>query len=128
MKIPVGFLYTKEHQWVKVEGNMAYIGITDYAQSVLEDIIYLELPEEGAELKKGESRLGVVESVKTSFDICCILDGVVEAVNEALTDDPGAMNDNPYDNWLVKMKISDTKQLEELLSGGEYKTYCDSIS
>jgi glycine cleavage system H protein len=128
MKIPEDLLYTESHEWVKVEdstlreeGNQVVIGLTDYAQSQLKDIVYVDLPESGSEFKKGDS-IGVVESVKTVADIYSPITGKVTDGNITLKDHPQFVNEDPYGKgWLVKMEIRDRKELKELLSVKEYQ-------
>ncbi|MCK4414106.1 MAG: glycine cleavage system protein GcvH [Candidatus Eisenbacteria sp.] len=120
MEIPDGLRYTKEHEWVRQEGAELVIGITDYAQEQLSDIVYVELPEEGAELVQDEP-FGSVEAVKAVSDLCAPVSGVVESVNEALADDPGLINRSPYEEgWMVRARPSEAGELQELLSADQY--------
>jgi glycine cleavage system H protein len=113
--------YTESHEWVRVEGNDAYIGITDYAQHELGDIVFVELPEVGDELESGET-LGSIEAVKAVEDIVSPISGEVLEINEALEDKPEIINQDAYDDgWLVKMTISDKDELENLLDAQGYK-------
>jgi len=113
--------YTESHEWVRVEGNDAYIGITDYAQDELGDIVFVELPEVGDELESGET-LGSIEAVKAVEDIVSPISGEVLEINEALEDKPEIINQDAYDDgWLVKMTISDKDELENLLDAQAYK-------
>jgi len=113
--------YTESHEWVRVEGNDAYIGITDYAQHELGDIVFVELPEVGDELESGET-LGSIEAVKAVEDIVSPISGEVLEINEALEDKPEIINQDAYDDgWLVKMTISDKDELENLLDAQAYK-------
>lgn len=124
MKFPDRLLYTESHEWVKNEGSQVTIGLTDYAQCQLKDIVYVELPEVGSEFKKGES-LGVVESVKTVADVYSPVAGKVIDGNIALKEHPQFINEDPYGKgWLVKMEIQDKEELKELLSS---KTYQGSL-
>jgi glycine cleavage system H protein len=120
MKFVKGLYYTKEHDWLKVEGNKAYIGITDYAQHELGDIVYVELPEIDTEFAKGDV-YGVVESVKAASDLLIPVDGKVLEINESLVDEPGLINEAPYENWIAAVELKDKDQLEDLLSTEEYK-------
>jgi glycine cleavage system H protein len=124
MKFPEGFLYTESHEWVEEEGNDVKIGLTDYAQSQLKDIVYVELPEIGSEFKKGES-MGVVESVKTVADLFSPITGRVLKTNLTLKDHPQFVNEDPYGKgWIVKMEIQDKEELKGLLT---FKAYQDSL-
>ncbi len=124
MKFPEGFLYTESHEWVEEEGNDVKIGLTDYAQSQLKDIVYVELPEIGSEFKKGES-MGVVESVKTVADLFSPITGKVLETNLTLKDHPQFVNEDPYGKgWIVKMEIQDKEELKGLLT---FKAYQDSL-
>lgn len=120
-EIPGGLRYTKEHEWLKVEGGIGTVGITDHAQEELTDIVYVELPKVGAKLKKGD-RLGAVESVKTVSDIYSPVSGEVVGVNESLNDAPGAINQEPYGKgWLAKLKLADAIEANQLLDAATYK-------
>ncbi len=121
MNIPAELKYTKDHEWVKVEGDIAVIGITDYAQGELGDVVYVELPEVGSTFEKEES-FGTIEAVKAVADIFCPLSGEFVEVNEAIQDAPETVNKDPYgDGWMVKIKISDSVQLDELMDAEAYK-------
>jgi len=123
MDFPEGLLYTESHEWLKDEGNQVTIGLTDYAQSQLKDIVYVELPEIGSEFKKGES-IGVVESVKTVADLFSPITGKVVETNLALKNHPEFVNVDPYGKgWLVKMEIQDRGELKELLSSKAYQGF-----
>ena len=118
MNIPQNLLYTNEHEWVKIVDNIAIIGITDYAQSELGDIIFVELPSKLDEYTAGDT-IGTIEAVKTVADIYAPLAGLIEEVNERLEDEPELINTSPYDEgWIVKIKKSN---LPELLSASQYK-------
>ena len=121
MEFPEELLYAESHEWVREEGGRVAIGITDYAQSQLKDIVYVELPEIGAEVKKGES-IGVVESVKTVADLFSPVTGKVVETNVALKDSPQFINEDPYGRgWIVKMEIKDKGELKGLLSSKAYQ-------
>ena len=121
MKFPEALLYTESHEWVKNEGSQVIIGLTDYAQNQLKDIVYVEIPEIGTEFKKGDS-IGVVESVKTVADIYSPITGKVADTNFTLKDHPQFVNEDPYGKgWLVKMEIRDREELKELLSSKAYQ-------
>ena len=118
--IPEDLKYTKTHEWVKVEGNVARVGITYHAQEQLNDIVYVELPEVGTEVSKGDS-LAVIESVKAASDVYAPVSGKVVAVNDAVVDSPEMLNEDPYENWLVEIEMSNPAEVDELLSAEEYK-------
>jgi glycine cleavage system H protein len=128
MEFPEGLLYSESHEWLKVEdstlrdeGSQATIGLTDYAQSQLKDIVYVELPEVGSAFKKGES-MGVVESVKTVADVYSPVTGKVVETNLSLKDFPQFINEDPYGKgWIVRLEIKDKKELKGLLSSGAYQ-------
>lgn len=117
-------LYTKEDEWLLVDGEEGVVGITDYAQDSLSDIVYLELPGEGDAFEIGDT-FGVVESVKAAADLMMPVGGEVLAINEALMDEPEAINSDPYGSWLVKIKISDLAELDQLMDAEAYQAYCD---
>jgi len=124
MKFPENLLYSESHEWLRDEGGRATIGLTDYAQSQLKDIVYVELPEIGSEFKKGES-MGVVESVKTVADVFSPIFGKVLETNLSLKDSPQFINEDPYGKgWIIKMEIKDKGELKELLS---FKAYQDFL-
>ncbi|HEC2155615.1 glycine cleavage system protein GcvH [Staphylococcus delphini] len=121
MAVPSGLKYSKEHEWVKVEGNTAIIGITDFAQSELGDIVFVELPEVEDELTEGET-FGSVESVKTVSELYSPVSGKVVAVNENLEDTPEAVNESPYEEaWMVKVELKDESELDALLDAAGYE-------
>ncbi|MDO5096770.1 MAG: glycine cleavage system protein GcvH [Peptostreptococcaceae bacterium] len=122
MRVEQGLLYTKDHEWIKVEGNVGYVGVTDFAQSHLGDIVYVELPEVGDEIGK-EDAFASVESVKTAADVNMPASGKVEEVNEALNDDPALINADCYANWMVKIAISDPGELDSLMSPEAYEEF-----
>jgi len=120
VNIPEDLKYTKEHEWVKVDGNTATVGITDYAQGELGDIVFIELPQVGDELTHMQS-FGTIEAVKAVSDIYSPLSGKVVEVNSALEDEPMAINRDPYgDGWMLKMEISNPPEVEQLLDAGFY--------
>jgi glycine cleavage system H protein len=121
MKFPEDLFYSESHEWLRDEGSRATIGLTDYAQSQLKDIVYVELPQIGSEFKKGES-LGVVESVKTVADVFSPVTGKVVETNVALKDSPQFVNEDPYGRgWIIKMEIRDKEELKKLLSSRAYQ-------
>lgn len=115
--------YSKDHEWVRVEGNKAYIGITDYAQNSLGDIVFVELPEVDTELSSGDS-LGVVESVKAASDIYSPVSGIVLEVNEELLDAPEKINEAPYENWIAVVELKNEAEVDELMDADEYSKFC----
>ena len=124
-EIKDGLLYTNDDEWVLVAGDIATVGVTDYAQDSLSDIVYLELPSEGDSFD-AEDTFGVVESVKAAADLFMPLSGEVTAVNEDLIDTPESLNSAPYDSWLIKVKLSDASQVDGLMDAAAYKAYLDS--
>jgi glycine cleavage system H protein len=128
MEFPQDLKYTKEHEWVKQVGGSVIIGVTDYAQDSLGDIVYVELPQEGADVTKDEP-FGVVESVKAVSDLYSPVTGTVLEVNDSIVDSPEVINDEPYgDAWILKIELSDPSELEGLLSVDEYKSYIEEES
>lgn len=128
MSTPSDLKYTKTHEWVKVEGDLAIIGITDHAQGELGDITYLELPEAGDDLSQA-SPLGIVESVKAASDIYAPVDGEVVERNEEVIESPDLVNSSPYEKaWLLKIRINDASQIENLMDAGTYSSFIDSES
>jgi len=117
-------LYTKEDEWIFVDGDEATVGVTDYAQDSLSDIVYLELPGEGDSFEMGET-FGVIESVKAAADLMMPVGGEVLAANEDLMDEPELVNSDPYGSWLVKIKIGDSGELDQLMDAAAYQAYCD---
>ena len=121
MNIPVDLKYTRDHEWVRIEGEEATVGITDFAQGELGDIVYVEVETIGESLDK-EAVFGTVEAVKTVSDLFLPLAGEITAFNEELEDTPELVNDDPYDQgWIIKMKISDLSQIETLLTHAGYQ-------
>lgn len=121
MNIPSTLKYTKDHEWIRIEGDEAYIGVTDFAQSELGDIVYVEIETEGDEIESGEI-FGTVEAVKTVSDLFMPLSGKVLEVNEELESAPETVNEDPYEKgWMIKISISDKSQVDELLSADQYK-------
>ncbi len=123
MEFPEELKYTKEHEWVLVEGNVATVGITDYAQDQLGDIVFVELPAIGDKVSK-EDAFGVVESVKAVSDIYAPVSGKVVEVNDDLPDNPEMVNEDPYgDGWIIKIEMNDPEELQDLMSAAEYEEY-----
>lgn len=123
-----GLLYTQDDEWIRVEGDEAVIGLTDYAQDALSDIVYVELPDEGESFESGEA-FGVVESVKAAADMFMPVGGEVVESNEALLDTPEILNSDPFEaGWLLRMKIVDSSELDSLMDAAAYLAYCDERS
>ncbi|APY08722.1 glycine cleavage system protein H [Winogradskyella sp. J14-2] len=121
MNIPSELKYTKDHEWVKIEGDIATVGITDFAQGELGDIVYVEV-ETVDETLDAEEVFGTVEAVKTVSDLFLPLSGEIIEFNESLEDEPEKVNTDPYgEGWMIKLKISDTSEVEDLLSANDYK-------
>ena len=123
MKVLEGLKYSKEHEGVKLEGNRAYVGITDHAQHSLGSIVFVELPEPGKVLADGDI-LGVVESVKAASDIYSPISGTVAAVNGELADAPEKLNDEPYDAWIAQLELSDASRIDGLMDAEAYEKFC----
>lgn len=123
-QVPTDLRYTKEHEWTKIEGDVVTIGITDFAQSSLGDIVFVELPEVGAQLER-DSAFGVVESIKSVSDLYAPLTGEVIEVNEDLESQPELCNNEPYGSWMLKLKIADQSQLEDLMTAEAYQAICE---
>ncbi len=119
--IPSDLKYAESHEWCRAEGNIATVGISDYAQSELGDVVYAELVEPGTELKKGDA-IGSLESVKSVSDIYAPVSGKVVEVNPALEDTPELINSDPYgDGWIMKIEMTDPSELESLMDSGKYR-------
>ena len=117
--VPVELKYTASHEWVAIDGDTATVGITDHAQDLLGDMVFIELPDVGATFEKGDD-CAVVESVKAASDVYSPLSGEITEVNETLADNPEAVNNEPYASWLFKLKIADASQLNDLLDAEAY--------
>jgi len=125
MSIPKNLKYTKEHEWVKIEGNQAKVGITDYAQEALGDVVFAELPQVGGTVSQGDS-FGTVESVKAVSDIYAPVSGKVVEINNQLEDSPELVNQDPYGKgWMVVIDMSDPSQQDMLLDAGEYQKFLE---
>ncbi|MDJ0893643.1 MAG: glycine cleavage system protein GcvH [Alphaproteobacteria bacterium] len=119
--------FTDQHEWVRVDGDIGTLGISDYAQQQLGDLVYVELPDVGKTVAKGDE-IAVVESVKAASEIYAPVGGEVTEVNASVVDEPSAVNASPMDNgWLVKLKIADAAELEALMDEDAYKTYVDGL-
>ena len=126
MTYPSDSRYTKEHEWVRTEGEIGVIGITDHAQKALGDIVYVDLPKPGARVEKGKT-MGSVESVKAVSDVYAPVSGEVIEVNEMLTTSPEKLNEDPHgEAWLVKVRMSDPVELADLLSASDYQKYAEA--
>jgi glycine cleavage system H protein len=120
-------LYTEDHEWVKVEGKIASIGITDFAQNSLGDIVFVELPDTDEELTEGTT-FGVVESIKSVSDLYTPLSGKVVEKNDQIEESPEQINQDAFNSWLVKIELSDESQLTKLMDGNKYKEFCAANS
>ena len=123
-KVIEGLYYAESHEYVKVDGEYGYIGITDYAQSQLGNVVYVDMPEVDNEVTAGEE-FGAVESVKAASDLFSPVSGTVVEVNEALEDQPELINQDAFENWIIKVKLSDPSELESLMSAQEYEGICE---
>lgn len=118
--------YTKDHEWVRVDGDTATVGITDFAQGQLGDVVFVEVPEAGRQVSQG-GEAAVVESVKAASDVYAPVSGEVTEGNQALVGDPALVNSDPEgEGWFFKLRLSDTGQLNDLMNADQYKEYCDS--
>lgn len=122
-KVIEGLYYSESHEYVKVEGEYAYIGITDYAQHALGNVVYVDMPEVDDEVTAGED-FGAVESVKAASDLISPVSGIVVEINEALEDEPKLINDDAFANWIIKVKLSDKAELESLMDATAYEEHC----
>ena len=118
-KVIEGLLYSESHEWVKVEDGLAVIGVSDYAQSEMGDITYVDLPSEGDEVAAGEE-FGALESVKASSELYCPVSGVVEEVNSDLEASPEMVNEDPYGAWIIKVRMGDAAELDALMDAAAY--------
>ena len=123
-KVIDGLFYSESHEYVKVEGEFAYVGITDYAQEQLGNIVYVDMPSEGDEVTAGEE-FGAVESVKAAGDLVSPVSGEIVAVNEALEDNSELVNQDAFANWIIKVKLSDTSELDSLMGAADYRKCCE---
>lgn len=124
MKLLDELKYSESHEWVKVEGNKAYIGITDYAQDHLGEVVYVELPEVDATVETGDQFI-VLESVKAASDVYAPLSGTIVEINEELVDNPGLINESPYKSWLVAIEMAHPEEVDNLLSAADYEKVCE---
>jgi len=126
-KIIEGLKYTEDHEWISLEGDVATIGITDFAQSSLGDIIFVELPEEGEKLEATNS-FGVVESIKSVSDLYSPITGTVLEKNNIAEEGPEALNEDAFGTWLIKLKLDDPSELDNLMDASAYQNYCEANS
>lgn len=127
MALPRNARFTQEHEWIKLEGDTAIVGITNYATEELGEIVFVELPEIGAEIEQ-MSEFGSVESVKTVSNLFMPMSGTITEVNKELVDNPSLINDSPFeDGWIVKLEITDQKEFDDLMSPEEYKNYLEGL-
>ena len=123
-KVIEGLYYSESHEYVRVEGNFGFIGITDYAQHALGNIVYVDMPEVDDEVEAGED-FGAVESVKAASDLISPVSGTVVEVNEALEDTPELVNQDAFENWIIKVELSDAVELEGLMNAEAYAAFCE---
>ena len=123
-KVLEGLYYSESHEYVRVEGEYGYIGITDYAQNALGNVVYVDMPEVDDEVTAGEE-FGAVESVKAASDLIAPVTGVVVEVNEALEDQPELINNDAYANWIIKVELSDKSELDNLMDAKAYAAFCE---
>ncbi len=126
MKFPNHLKYTKDHEWAKIDGQKISIGITDHAQSALGDIVYIDLPQVGRVLKKGET-FGVVESIKAVSDLYAPISGKVIEVQSALVQDPAVINRAPHESWMIVVEASNAAEVNELLSSEDYGKFVETL-
>ena len=120
-----GLFYSESHEWVKVDGETAIIGISDHAQQAMGNIVYVDMPEEEDEVSANED-FGAVESVKAASDLISPVSGVVVEVNEALADAPELLNKDAYENWIIKVKMDDPEELKNLMDAAAYEEFCEN--
>ncbi len=123
-KVIEGLYYSESHEYVRVEGNTGFIGITDYAQNALGNVVYVDMPDVDDEITAGED-FGAVESVKAASDLLSPVSGTVLEVNEALEDQPELINQDAFENWIIKVELSDTGELEQLMDAKAYEAFCN---
>lgn len=123
MKTVEGLYYSESHEWVKVDGEVAIIGITDFAQKAMGDIVYVDMPEVDDEVS-AEEEFGAVESVKAASDLISPVSGTVTEINEALEDESGLLNQDPYENWIIKVQMSEPSELDRLMDAEAYAAFC----
>ena len=123
-KVIEGLYYSESHEYVRVEGDYGFIGITDYAQNALGNVVYVDMPEVDDEVSAGEE-FGAVESVKAASDLMSPVTGVVVEVNDALEDQPELINQDAFDNWIIKVSLSDKSELDNLMDAKAYAAFCE---
>ena len=123
-KVIEGLYYSESHEYVRVEGEFGYIGITDYAQNALGNVVYVDMPDVDDEITAGEE-FGAVESVKAASDLLSPVSGTVLEVNEALEDQPELINQDAFENWIIKVELSDTGELDQLMDAKAYEAFCN---
>ncbi|MDH5654469.1 MAG: glycine cleavage system protein GcvH [Spirochaetia bacterium] len=126
MASPEGYSYTKEHEWAKEENGVITVGITDYAQNHLGDIVYLDLVEPGTEIQKGKS-FGTIESVKAAEDLYSPVSGVVDSINEGLKENPEKINSDPMGSWMLKIKDANKDEFKSMMNASSYDEYLGSL-
>jgi len=124
MEIRDGLYYSDDHEWIKVEGNLAIIGISDFAQHQLGEVVFVEMPSEDDEFAANET-FGAIESVKAASDIIMPISGKIVEINETLEDEPGMVNEQPYEAWIIKIEMSDPSELESLMDSAKYKEFTE---
>ena len=122
-KVIEGLYYSESHEFVRVEGNFGFIGITDYAQNALGNVVYVDMPEVDDEVTAGEE-FGAVESVKAASDLISPVSGTVVEINEALEDTPELINQDAFENWIIKVELSDKSELDSLMNAAAYEAFC----
>ena len=126
-EVPEGLLYTRDHEWIKVEGNVITIGVTDYGQKKLREVVYVELPTVGQRVEEGEA-IATLESVKASAEVYTPASGRVIEVNSKLVDSPELVNDDPYgDGWIAKIELEEERKFEDLMEPDEYRKYLEDL-
>ena len=123
-KVIEGLYYSESHEYVKVDGDYGFIGISDYAQHALGNVVYVDMPDVDDEVEAGED-FGAVESVKAASDLIAPVSGTVVEVNEALEDQPELINQDPYENWIIKVELSDKAELDNLMDAKAYEEFCN---
>ncbi len=123
-KVIEGLYYSESHEYVKIEGEYGYIGITDYAQNALGNVVYVDMPDVDDDIEAGEE-FGAVESVKAASDLIAPVSGTVVEVNEGLEDSPELVNQDAYANWIIKVRLSDTVDLDNLMDAAAYEEFCN---
>jgi len=123
-KVIDGLYYSESHEFVRVEGNVGFVGITDYAQNALGNVVYVDMPEIDDEVTAGEE-FGAVESVKAASDLISPVSGTVIEINEALEDEPELINQDAFENWIIKVELSDKSDLDNLMDAAAYEKFCE---